>query len=249
MARKPGRLFAGTSGYQYDHWRRRFYPRDLPKKEWLSFYADRFETVEINNTFYHLPGEETFDRWRETVGPGFCFALKFSRFGSHIKRLRDPEATIPAFLERAERLGPRLGPILVQLPPRWHPVPERLDAFLAAAPRPPRWVVELRDASWLTEPVFQVLRRHRAALCIHDLIEDHPRVVTADFLYLRFHGTGPRYAGGYSPQALTARAREIRAELARGRDVYAYFNNDLGGHAVADAAKLRRYVRRRKGES
>jgi len=129
----------------------------------------------------------------------------------------------------------------VQLPPRWSPDVARLDAFLAAAPTDVRWAVEFRDPRWLCDAVYDVLRAHGAALCIHDGIPDHPRVVTADWVYLRFHGNG--YRGSYSPQALTATAGRIARHLARRRDVYAYFNNDVGGHAVRNAADLRRYVR------
>jgi uncharacterized protein YecE (DUF72 family) len=240
MPRARGRLRVGTSGYQYDHWRVRFYPRGLPKRRWLEHYASHFDTVEINNTFYQLPSEHTFDAWRGEVPEGFCFALKFSRYGSHLKRLKQPEDSIGHFLERARRLGTALGPILVQLPPRWSPDPGRLAAFLDAAPRSHRFAVEFRDPRWLCEPVYRILRRHRAALCVHDLIERHPREITADWVYLRFHGE--RYAGSYSHQFLTAEAARIRRELRRGLDVYAYFNNDVGGHAVRNALDLRRYA-------
>jgi uncharacterized protein YecE (DUF72 family) len=240
--RRRGRLRVGTSGYQYGHWRRRFYPERLAKREWFAHYAERFDTVEINSTFYRLPEAAVFDAWRESAPAGFCFALKFSRYGSHLEHLKHPVDSIGAFLERARHLRDRLGPILVQLPPRWAPDAERLARFLAAAPRERRWAVEFRDARWLCEPVFAVLRAHGAALCLHDLIEDHPRELTADWAYLRFHG-GPR-GGGYSPQQLAAEARRIERYRARGLDVYAYFNNDLRAHAVRDAAALRGYAER-----
>ncbi len=236
----PGTLHLGTSGYQYDHWRGVFYPEDLPKDEWFGRYAERFDSVEINNTFYQLPEAETFDDWRERAPEGFCYAVKFSRYGSHMKKLKDPEGTIGTFLERAERLEDRLGPILVQLPPHWGADPERLAAFLDAAPSAHRWAVEVRDPSWLCAAVFDVLRDHGAALCLHDMIDDHPRELTADWLYLRYHGED--YAGGYSPQRLSAEADRIAAWLDDGLDVFAYFNNDLGGHAVEDAGNLARYL-------
>jgi uncharacterized protein YecE (DUF72 family) len=240
---RAGRVHVGTSGYQYDDWRGRFYPVELPTAEWLSFYARHFATVEINNTFYNLPARHVFERWAAGVPAGFRFALKLSRYATHFKRLLDPAQPLAAFLARAEPMGAKLGPILVQLPPRWKVDPPRLDGFLAAAPRRHRWVIEVRDASWLVDAVYTVLAHHGAALCVHDLLPRHPRVATADFAYLRFHGTTAKYAGGYSPQHLTARAREIRAELADGRDVYVYFNNDLEGHAVADARTLVRLLR------
>jgi uncharacterized protein YecE (DUF72 family) len=240
VGHRQGELRVGTSGYQYRHWRGDFYPRGLPTARWLAHYTRRFDTVEINNTFYNLPEPRTFDDWREAAPPGFLFALKYSRYGTHMKHLKDPEAALGPFLERAERLGRRLGPILVQLPPRWSADPGRLDAFLRAAPRRHRFAVELRDPSWLCDEVFDVLRRRRAALVIHDLIEGHPVELTADWTYLRFHGR--RYGGSYSPQALSGQARRIRRWRGRGHDVYAYFNNDVGGHAPRNAADLRRYV-------
>jgi len=237
-----GRARIGTSGWQYRDWRGRFYPADLPLEGWLGHYAARFDTVEVNNTFYNLPTAAVFARWASRVGDDFRFALKLSRFATHYKRLRDPEEPLALFLERAAPIEAKLGPILVQLPPHWKADLPRLAAFLAAAPRRLRWVIEFRDASWLSDDIYACLSEHGAALCVHDLLPDHPRVVTVDWVYLRFHGTKAKYAGGYSPQYLAARAKEIRADLGRGRDVYAYFNNDLEGHALEDARNLRRYV-------
>jgi uncharacterized protein YecE (DUF72 family) len=243
MARRRGRLRVGSSGYQYRHWRGAFYPAGLPARSWFAYYAARFDTVEINNTFYHLPEPAVFEAWRDEAPPGFCYALKYSRYGTHMKRLRDPEEHLGRFLEGAERLRGFLGPILVQLPPRWSADPGRLDAFLRVAPRQHRFAVELRDPSWLCAAVYDVLRRHRAALVIHDGIEDHPRLLTSDWTYLRFHGR--HYGGSYSPQALSGHARRIRRWLHDGHDVYAYFNNDRDGHAPRDAADLCRYLERR----
>ncbi|MBD3335316.1 MAG: DUF72 domain-containing protein [Candidatus Eisenbacteria bacterium] len=240
--RQTGELRIGTSGYEYNHWTDVLYPKGLPKKERFACYAERFDTVEINNTFYNLPQEKTFDAWRNRAPGGFRYALKFSRYGTHLKHLKDPEQPIAQFLDRAERLGAHLGPILVQLPPRWNADPARLDTFLKAAPKRHRWAVELRDRSWLNDEVFAVLRRHKAALVLHDMIDNHPRELTADWSYLRFHGTHGRYGGGYSPQALSAWARWIQEQLEAGRDVYVYFNNDVGGHAVRNALDLRRFT-------
>jgi len=241
-SRQRGVLRIGTSGYQYDHWSGRFYPEGLPKTRWFDHYASQFDTVEINNTFYHLPKATTFDSWRERAPDGFCYALKFSRYGTHLKHLKDPEDSIGTFLERAERLEPFLGPILVQLRPHWHADPERLDRFLDAAPPDHAWAVEFRDPSWLCDDVYDVLKRHEAALCIHDMIPDHPRVQTAGWIYLRFHGAG--YGGSYPHQALSAEAQRIREHLDAGTDVYAYFNKDAEGFAVTNAADLRRYASR-----
>lgn len=241
MAETSGTFRVGTSGFQYAHWQGVFYPPDLPRRAWFDHYARRFGAVEINNTFYGLPRGETFRRWREQAPEGFIYALKFSRYGTHRKRLSDPEQTLGRFLQRARRLEEHLGPILVQLPPRWHAHPARLEAFLDAAPGDVRWAVELRDASWLRADVFQVLRAHGASLCIHDLLEEHPLTITADWLYLRYHGP-VRYAGSYAPAALDGEARWIREHLDRGRDVFAFFNNDAEGNAVRNALQLEERV-------
>ncbi len=240
---RRGQVRIGTSGYHYDDWRGRFYPEALPKRRWLEHYARTFDTVEIDNTFYRLPKPEVFAGWRRQAPAGFLYALKMSRFATHMKHLRDPEATIGRFMEGAERLGDTLGPILVQLPPRWHADPPRLDAFLEAAPAGNRFAVEVRDASWLCDAVYEVLWRRGAALVMHDLLPAHPRVITADWTYLRFHGAaGGKYEGTYEDAPLANEARWIAGQIGAGRDVYAYFNNDVGGHAVVDAERLRAMV-------
>ena len=240
MSAKRGKLRIGTSGYHYDHWKEVFYPRHLPKKGWFAYYVRHFDTVEINNTFYHLPQAQSCDVWREQAPPGFRYALKFSRYGSHLKRLKEPHASIAQFLDRATRLRESLGPILVQLPPHWAPDPARLASFLEAASGVYRWAIEFRDPRWLCEEVYAILRRSAVALCIHDLIADHPRCLTTDWTYLRFHGVGG--GGSYTPQALTAQARRIDRYLSDGLDVFAYFNNDAHGYAVRNAADLRRHL-------
>ncbi len=239
MTVKQGRFRIGTSGFHYDHWRGIFYPKDLPKSEWFSYYAKHFDTVEINNTFYKLPPASTFDLWHEQAPPGFLYALKFSRYGSHWTRLKKPRSTIGKFLGVAERLKEFLGPILVQLPPHWKANPPRLDAFLAAAPRSHRWAIEFRNSDWLKDEVYKILERHGAALCIHDMIENHPRMLTAKWTYLRYHGK--HYSGSYSGQKLAAEGKWIRRQRSGGIDVFAYFNNDAQGFAVKNAADLRRY--------
>lgn len=235
-----GRVRVGTSGYQYDHWRGVFYPTNLPKSHWFAFYAQRFDTVEINNTFYHLPTPHAFDGWYAAAPAGLIYALKFSGYATHRKKLKDPQQPIRLFMNRARRLKSRLGPILVQLPPRWRVNVERLEGFLRAVPPRTRWAIEFRDSSWLCEPIYGVLSKYKVALCWHDLLPDHPYRLTARFTYLRFHGH--RYAGSYTAAQLKAHACRIREYLAQGVDVYAYFNNDAEGYAIRNALDLRRYV-------
>ena len=235
-----GHLRIGTSGYQYEHWKGRFYPEQLRKKDWFLHYARNFDTVEINNTFYRLPSAAIFKSWRLQAPEGFCYVLKFSRYGSHTKRLKTPRSTIKRFLQAAGQLKKFLGAILVQLPPNWKVNPQRLEEFILAAPRSMRWAFEFRDPSWLCEEIFAILRHHNAALCIHDMIENHPREITADWIYLRYHGH--HYGGNYAPRVLKTQARWILDQLRDNKDVFAYFNNDVHGYAVPNAAALRQYV-------
>ena len=242
MSTRQPALRVGTSGYQYGHWKGIFYPEALPAKNWLLFYASQFDTVEINNTFYHLPPQSSFDQWRDQAPPGFLYALKFSRYGSHMKKLKDPDEPIGRFMALAARLDGFLGPILVQLPPHWHVDPERLSGFLTAAPSSQRWAFEFRDWTWLCDEIYGILTRHKAALCFHDMIENHPRPITANWVYLRFHGTSG-HSGCYSHKQLGEEAERIKEYLSRGLDVFAYFNNDVHGHALRNAMDLRSIVK------
>ncbi|MBX3286364.1 MAG: DUF72 domain-containing protein [Acidimicrobiales bacterium] len=238
-----GTARVGCSGWSYADWRGRAYPADAAPRTWFARYAERFDTVELNTTFYRLPAPTTVAAWREQAPPGFTYAVKLGRFGSHRKKLLDPEPWLANHLDRVRRLGPSLGPNLVQLPPRWRRDVGRLDDFLAAAPRSIRWAVELRDASWLHADTYRVLERHGAALCIHDLLPDHPFERTADWTYLRFHGPDALhhpYAGAYTGRRLRRPAERLQAWLGQGADVYAYFNNDQGAHAWDDAHWLDR---------
>ncbi len=236
-----GGFRCGTSGYQYDHWQGRFYPKEVARSGWFDHYASVFDSVEINNTFYGLPSADAWDHWRTQAPDSFTYALKFSRYGSHLKHLKDPEGTQATFLEGARALREHLGPILVQLPPRWHPDPGRLRAFLAAAPKDVRWAVEVRNREWLRDDVIGILEDHGAALCIHDLLVDHPRPITTDWAYLRYHGP-EGYRGSYPPEKLQGEAGWITARLQEGLDVYAFFNNDQDAHAPENARRLKRLV-------
>jgi uncharacterized protein YecE (DUF72 family) len=237
-----GAARVGCSGWSYADWRGVVYPADAPARTWLGLYAERFDTVEINSTFYRLPAAATVDGWAAHAPAGFCFAVKVGQFGSHRMKLRDAASWLPRHLERVERLGPHLGPNLVQLPPRWKRDPTRLDELLEVAPRHLRWAVEVRDPTWLHDEVFEVLARHGAALCVHDLLADHPWERTAPWTYVRFHGPHARtdpYHGRYGGRRLGPVAERLAAWRSEGTDVYAYFNNDFEGNAVADAEWLR----------
>ena len=209
------------------------------------FYARHFDTVEINNTFYRLPTAQTFDTWRESAPRGFCFAVKASRFITHMKKLKDPERSSEKFFLLAERLREKLGPLLFQLPPHWKLNSERLREFLESLPEEHQYVFEFREASWLAPEVFELLRRHKAALCIHDFADMKvPYELTARFTYIRFHGpTSARYAGWYSTRELKGWARRIESWRGRVSEVYAYFNNDPEGAAVKNALELKEMLK------
>src|SRR5688572_1269124 len=194
-----GKVYIGTSGWHYKHWQGLFYPEKLPAKEMLAFYAQHFATVEINNTFYHLPIASTFDSWHDNSPPEFVFAVKGSRFITHMKKLKDPVSSSKKFLAGVERLGRKLGPLLFQLPPRWNLNVERLTLFLEALPKENRYVLEIRDESWFVRELYEVLRRYNVAFCIHDLaLMKTPLEITADFTYIRFHGPGAaKYRDSY----------------------------------------------------
>jgi uncharacterized protein YecE (DUF72 family) len=235
----------GCSGWQYKHWRGNFYPPTLPQRAWLEYYARRFDTVEINNTFYRLPEPSSFKDWRRRVPRNFMYAVKASRFLTHMKKLKDPEEPIRRFFERARHLGSALGPILYQLPPHWPVNVERLAMFLAALPTGRRHVIEFREPSWYTDDVFALLESYEVALCLHDMRDsESPRVVTGPFVYVRFHGsqdTG-KYIGTYTNRVLDDWTQWLSARLRAGLPVYAYFNNDVGGHAPRDAVRLRERI-------
>jgi uncharacterized protein YecE (DUF72 family) len=232
-------LWVGTSGYVYPHWRRGvFYPPGLRQRDELGWYASRFRTVELNNPFYRLPEPESFDRWRDAVPEGFLFAVKASRYITHVKRLRDCEEPLAHFLERATRLGPKLGPILFQLPPTLGLDLDVLDRFLALLPADHRWVVEFRHPSWHRAEAYAALGRHQAGLCIPVGGRVRPDLVTtAPFAYVRMHA-GEAPGGGFTREQLEWWAARIRALLRSGKDSYVYFNNDSGGHAPRDARTL-----------
>jgi uncharacterized protein YecE (DUF72 family) len=237
------RVRIGTSGWHYDHWRGPFYPAALPPAHMLGFYAQRFDSVELNNSFYHLPSATAFAGWRDGTPPGFCFAVKANRYLTHMKKLKDPQAALDRFLPRVEVLGDKLGPILFQLPPRWRVNVERLASFLAALPTCHCYSFELRDRSWYVPSVYAALRRHNVAFCIYDLEGvQSPFQVTADFVYVRLHGPTRAYGGCYTAAALRAWARRVRRWAANGLRVFVYFDNDEGAYAVRNAEQLARLI-------
>jgi uncharacterized protein YecE (DUF72 family) len=233
----------GCSGWEYKHWAGDFYPADVPRTRWFQHYASVFDTVEINNTFYRLPEERTFAVWAERAPARFLYAVKASRFLTHMKKLKDPEEPLDRLFTRMGPLGRHLGPVLYQLPPGLRRDDGRLEHFLQALPRGVRHVVEFRDPSWYAEDVLQLLDRFRVALCLHDMRGSASvRERIGPFVYVRFHGATGNYGGGYSDERLEGWAGWLQAQRAQGHDVFAYFNNDVGGHAPRNALTLRRLM-------
>jgi len=238
-----GGIHIGTSGWHYKHWRGPFYPEKLPATKWLDYYTRHFDTVELNNTFYRLPLESGLDIWRESTPKGFCFAAKGSRFLTHMKKLKDPEAGVGKFFERVDRLGKKLGPIVFQLPPWWEVNAERLEGFLDALPPRHRYAFELRNPTWHTPEIYRILRRHNAAFCIFEIAGFHsPCEVTANWTYIRLHGPGGAYQGSYPEATLQRWAERIGAWRTELRAVYIYFDNDQAAYAVENALELKRLV-------
>ncbi len=241
-----GNAYIGTSGWQYRHWGNGvFYPTDSKPSDWFYFYCQHFNCVEINNTFYHLPNREVFEHWRNNSPYGFRFAIKASRFITHLKKLHNPEETIPKFLQNASGLGEKLAVILFQFPPFWNLDMARLKAFVDYWQRQSlvpdvKIAIEFRNSSWNVPPVHELLRSANIALCFADwpnLIISGP--VTADFIYVRRHGPSLLYSSNYSPQQLQHDAEKIKNWLMNGMDVYAFYNNDAFGWAVQNALSLK----------
>ncbi|MGA7677832.1 MAG: DUF72 domain-containing protein [Dehalococcoidia bacterium] len=235
--------YIGTSGWHYEHWRGLFYPERLAKPKWLEFYAQHFTTVELNNSFYRLPSERAFVNWRESSPKDFVFAIKVSRFITHIKRLKNVEEPLQNFLTRAVFLQDKLGPLLYQLPPGMKRNDETLEAFLIILPRQYRHVFEFRHKSWFDDDVFNILKKYNAGLCVFDMPDfTCPVVATADFAYVRFHGSTGLYWSCYSDKELSDWAKKIE-ELGKNLGaVYIYFNNDAGAYAVNNAKTLGRLL-------
>jgi uncharacterized protein YecE (DUF72 family) len=238
-------VFIGTSGWTYDGWRGPFYPADVPKKDWLRHYAGHFPTAEINGSFYRTPSLEAVRGWRTQTPDDFVFAWKASKFITHWKRLTEKCDNSLALMEtRLKVLGPKIGPVLFQLPPRFKANRERLAAFLKMLSRRRRYAFEFRDASWYEPAVFELLRDRDIALCISDHHDaPAPWEVTADHVYWRGHGPGGAYKDNYSDAELRKLADAIRKWRRARRAVYVYFDNDQKSAAPQDAARLMRLLK------
>lgn len=240
---KRGKIYIGTSGWKYKHWRGIFYPDNIKNKDEFAWYHKHFDTVELNNSFYHLPSSKIVSSWKNAAPPKFLFSVKASRYITHMKKLKFEKASLRLFFSRIDKLENKLGPVLFQLPPRWHVNGERLSQFLVALPKGYRYTFEFRDHSWYDENIFNLLRKHHCAFCIYEL-ERHvsPLAVTGNFVYIRLHGPGNKYQGNYNIGQLKKWAAKCNNWRKEGKDVFIYFDNDQNAYAVFNAIRLKELV-------
>ena len=236
------KFYIGTSGWHYEHWKDIFY-HDLKTVKWLNYYSVHFDTVELNNSFYHLPTEKAFKHWHDSVPENFIFSVKVSRYITHIKRLKNSNEAMDKFLSRAGFLDDKLGVLLYQLPPQMKLNLERLEEFLAYLPASLQHVFEFRNESWIVGPTFDLLRKYHAGFCIFNMPGySSPLITTSGFSYIRFHGSEGLYSSNYSNIELKKWAKDIKKLSADLESVYIYFNNDAGAYAIDNAQMLKRLL-------
>lgn len=237
-------IYIGCSGWHYRHWVGNFYPAGTKPTEFLKLYLKHFNTVEINNSFYRLPTEKAFITWRDAVPQNFTFSVKASRFITHNKKLKDSDIFFKNFYDRAALLNDRLGPILFQLPPGWKYNGDRLEKFLSCLHPDGNYVFEFRNNDWIREEMFSLLRKYHVGFCMHDMPGYFsPEIVTAKTVYIRFHGNGEKYSGGYSDNMLEPWTKKINEWHKNHLKVYVYFNNDIGGYAPRNAMTLKGMIK------
>ncbi|RJQ33248.1 MAG: DUF72 domain-containing protein [Actinobacteria bacterium] len=236
-------VYIGTSGWSYPHWFNTFYPDNLAKNKAFQYYQEHFETVELNVTFYRLVHKKTFEGWNKNTSDNFVFAIKASRYITHNKRLIDPDKPLNRLFDNLSVLGEKAGPVLWQLPSNFHKDLNRLEVFLKALPKNYRHAFEFRHPSWFSDDTYKLLRNINAAL----VFADSPRwplehEITADFLYIRFHGGKELYGSNYSGKELGAWAKKIKKWSAK-YSIYSYFNNDYNAYAPKNALYLKELLK------
>ncbi len=228
----------GTSGWTYPHWKELFFPANWPKTKWLEYYAKHFDTVELNASFYRLPNLKTFENWNARTPGHFLWAVKASKYITHTKRLKEPDEPLKRFYAASSGLKEKLGPILFQLPPNLSFDEKVFQGFCQLLNPTQQYTLEVRHSSWINEQAFSILRAYNIAFCIADTAGRYPfhEIITADFVYIRLHGSQKLYASDYSENELEIWAQKIKAW---GKDTYIYFDNDFGGYAVKNARRLK----------
>jgi uncharacterized protein YecE (DUF72 family) len=241
---RKGKIHIGTSGWHYKHWKGTFYPAHIKESQQFDEYRKSFSTVELNNSFYRLPTPQTFTAWRKATPKNFVFAVKGSRFITHMKKLNLDREGIKKFFTSVKNLKEKLGVILFQLPPKWKVNAARLNSFIKVLPKKYRYTFEFREHSWYNDDVYTILKKSNCAFCIYEL-EHHmsPMNVTADFVYVRLHGPGNKYQGSYTDDTLRQWAKRCKHWQSEGRDVFIYFDNDQEGYAAFNAVRLKELVK------
>jgi uncharacterized protein YecE (DUF72 family) len=241
------KLYIGTSGFSYSHWEEGvFYPKGLAKNKQLEYYSQHFQTVELNNPFYHLPPAKTFQNWHQRTPKNFIFTVKVSRYITHIKRLKNCREPWQRFIANTKELKEKLGPILFQLPPNWRMNIERLERFLKILPKKYQYSFEFRHSSWFNQEIYDILKKHRIALCLADSNQwPYQEEITADFIYLRLHGSHRLCSAKYTDKELKNWAGKIKKWRKLGKDIFVYFNNDFAGYAVKNTLILKRHCEER----
>lgn len=237
---KKGEIHIGTSGWKYKHWNNTFYPTEVKGDAQLVYYTTLFNTVELNNSFYRQPSISNFLNWKEAVPKDFSYAVKANRFFTHMKKLKVEANDVINFIDKVNHFGEKLGPILFQLPPSWKINLDRLAYFLNLLPKGYRYVFEFRNATWYNKEINELLAAKNVAFCIYEL-DGHlsPLTVTADFVYVRLHGPGPKYQGSYQDKDLDRWVTFISKQIDTGKDVFVYFDNDQAGYAAFNAMRLK----------
>ncbi|MGC8492458.1 MAG: DUF72 domain-containing protein [Syntrophobacteraceae bacterium] len=236
---EEGAIRIRTSGWSYAHWKGPFYPEKTRDSKLFEFYIRKFDTVQINNSFYHLPLRKTFEKWRASSPDSFVFAVKASRFITHTKRLKDCGPAVENFRERTLGLGEKIGPVLFQRPPALKIDPKRLNLFLQELPGALRYSFEFRNSSWFHPETYSLLSEFNAAFCLYELNgKTSPLETTADFIYIRLHGPGGKYQGRYSSEQLRSWSETFKHWTKESKDVFCYFDNDEKGFAAVNAMGL-----------
>ncbi|WP_347251870.1 DUF72 domain-containing protein [Legionella sp.] len=239
-------LFIGTSGWSYADWSGLFYPKEVKADDFLPFYAQHFDTVELNNSFYKLPSVKNVRRWYELTPSNFIFSCKANRYITHMKKLQGIEKSVDSLLTVLNEFREKLGPILFQFPPYWHYNSARLKSFIENLPKNFNYTFEFRDKSWFCQETYDLLHSHQMSLCLYDYRGyQSPEIITGNFVYLRLHG--PRkeaYTGSYKAQTLAEYAQKIMKWRKEGKSVYCYFDNDTKSCAPKDAIHLEEKVSR-----
>jgi len=238
------KIHIGTSGWNYKHWKRTFYPEELTQKKWLEYYTARFKTVEINNSFYKLPPKSNFDKWRISVPEDFIFSIKVYRYITHMKKLIDSEETLELFFDNVSALKEKTGPLLFQMPPGFKFDLKRLTEFIKKLSPKFRYTFEFRNHGWWNDETYRVLEDNNISFCQFQLAGSMtPRIVTSDLVYIRLHGpTQHPYQGSYDNNTLAEWSKQFRIWRKQGKEIYCYFDNDDSGYAAWNALELNKQV-------